>query len=255
MSFRDLFERTFSKTHPVSVAEPQEMILLTLARAEENARAVTAADLANTLNSKPDPHLHALIDQTLICIRDNGKLTLTDAGRTRALTLLRRHRLAERLFTDVLGLDWARAHEEADKLEHVVSPEAEEQIASQLGDPATCPHGNPIPGAHGDSAPAPSVSLADCPSQTRATIARIALETPAALQHLATLGVLPNVEIEIENKAPFDGPVLVRVGRAHYALGHDLAARVWVRLASPQIPHRHSRRRWRWRMGHTRRTT
>ena len=228
MPFRDWLERPFSKTHPASATEPQEMILLTLARAEENARALTAADLANTLNSKPDPHLHALIDQSLVNIDADGKLALTHAGRERALALLRRHRLAERFFTDILGFDWARAHEEADKLEHVVSLEAERQLASQLGEPTTCPHGNPIPSAHGESALAPSLPLADCPSHVRATIARIALETPAALQHLATLGVLPNVEIEIENKAPFDGPVLVRVGRAHYALGRDLAARVWV---------------------------
>jgi DtxR family transcriptional regulator, Mn-dependent transcriptional regulator len=255
MPLRNRFKNAFAKTHPASAAEPQEMILLTLARAEENACALTAADLANTLNSKPDAHLRALIAQSLVRVDDNGELALTDAGSERALALLRRHRLAERLFTDVLGLDWARAHEEADKLEHIVSADAEEQIAGQLGEPATCPHGNPIPGARGESSLALSVSLADCPSQTCATIARIALETPAALQHLATLGVLPNVEIEIENKAPFDGPVLVRVGRAHYALGHDLAARVWVRLAAPPIPHQHSRRRSRWRVGHARRTT
>lgn len=238
-----------------STEESQEMILLTLVRADENAHALTPAELANTLNSKSDTPLRALIDQSLVYVDENGKLLLTDSGRERALTLLRRHRLAERLFTDVLGLDWARAHEEADKLEHVVSFQVEEQIASQLGEPETCPHGNPIPGARGESTSSPSISLADCPSQTHATIARIALETPAALQHLATLGVLPNVEIEIENKAPFDGPVLVRVGRAHYALGHDLAARVWVRPISPLAPHRHSRRRSRWRRGHTQRTT
>ena len=230
MPFRDLFEHTLSKTHPASATEPREMILLTLARAEENARALTPADLANTLNFRSDPHLRALIDQSLVNVDDDGGLALTDAGRARALALLRRHRLAERFFTDVLGLDWAHAHEQADKLEHVVSLEAEQQLATQLGEPETCPHGNPIPSARGESAPAPSVSLADCPRHTRATIARIALETPAALQHLATLGVLPNVEIEIENRAPFDGPVLVRVGRAHYALGRDLAARVWVTL-------------------------
>lgn len=245
----------FSNIHLALAAEPQEMILLTLARADENAHALTPVELANTLNAESAAHLRALIDQSLVNVDEDGRLLLTNAGRERALSLLRRHRLAERLFTDVLGLDWARAHEEADKLEHIVSPEAEEQIASQLGEPMTCPHGNPIPGARGVATLAPSVSLVDCPSQTRATIARIALETPAALQHLATLGVLPNVQIEIENKAPFDGPVLVRVGRAHYALGHDLAARVWVRLASPPTPHRHSRRRSRWGVGHTRRTT
>ncbi len=63
-------------------------------------------------------------------------------------------------------------------------------------------------------------------------ITRIADETPASLQHLATLGLLPDVEIEVENKAPFGGPVLIRVGRAHYALGRDLASRIWVKALS-----------------------
>ncbi len=204
------------------------MILLTLARAEENACALTPADLAETLAFKPDPHLHRLVEQSLVRVDAEAKLALTDAGRDHALALLRRHRLAERLFTDVLGLDWARAHEEADKLEHAVTPDAERQLASQLGEPETCPHGNPIPGARGESIASSSRPLAVCAPHTRATIARIALETPAALQHLATLGLLPNIEIEIENKAPFGGPVLVRVGRARYALGRGLAARVWV---------------------------
>jgi DtxR family Mn-dependent transcriptional regulator len=253
MSLHDWIERTLSETYPASAAEPQEMILLTLARAAENARTLTPADLAEALNCKPDPHLRPLIDQSLVRVDEGDKLALTDAGRERALALLRRHRLAERLLTDLLGLDWARSHEQADKLEHVVSPEAEEQLASQLGEPATCPHGNPIPRARGESAPAPSISLADCPPHTHATIARIALETPAALQHLATLGMLPHVEIEIENKAPFDGPILVRVGRAHYALGRDLAARVWVRASPEPAPPRCARRRW--RMGRARKMT
>ncbi len=199
-----------------------------LARAEENEQTLTSAELAGTLNFKIDPHLHTLIQRTLIRVDSDGTFALSDAGRAHALALLRRHRLTERLFTDVLGLDWTRAHEEADKLEHTVTPEAERELARQLGEPQTCPHGNPIPGARGEVSPAAAYSLADCAPRTRALIARIALETPAALQHFATLGLLPHVEIEIENKAPFDGPILVRVGRAHYALGRDLAARVWV---------------------------
>jgi DtxR family Mn-dependent transcriptional regulator len=141
---------------------------------------------------------------------------------------MRRHRLAERLFTDVLDLDWASAHAEADRLEHVIAPEAEAQLAAMLGDPATCPHGNPIPGAGAHDALPDSFPLSECQPATRATITRIASETPAMLQHLATLGLLPDVEIGIENRAPFDGPVMICVGRAHYALGRALAARIWV---------------------------
>jgi DtxR family Mn-dependent transcriptional regulator len=205
------------------------MILLTLARAEENGKPLSRDELARELDLPPAPHLHALVSQSLISMNDAGVLALSDAGRARARTLLRRHRLVERHLTDVLGFDWTRAHEEADKLEHRVSPEAEQALADQLGNPATCPHGNPIPPAHADGAPSPSQSLAACGVPTRATITRISSETPEALRHLATLGLLPDVEVVVENKALFGGPVMVRVGRAHYALGRDLAARIWVK--------------------------
>jgi DtxR family Mn-dependent transcriptional regulator len=228
-----MFKLPFRETSaPAPRDELREMILLTLARAEETARALSPDDLARELNFAVAPHLQALIAQGLLRAEPSGALALTNAGRDRALTLLRRHRLAERLFTEVLGLDWAHAHEEADKLEHVVSAEGEQQLANQLGEPETCPHGNPIPPARVDRERAPLASLADCAPQTCATIARIALETPAALRHLATLGLLPDVQVVIENKAPFDGPLMLRVGRAHYALGRDLAARIWVRTSN-----------------------
>jgi DtxR family Mn-dependent transcriptional regulator len=227
MPFRSLF-RQFK---PFPRREIQEMILLTLARAEENGRTLAPMDLARELylsRSVLDTHLRPLLRKSQLVVSQTGALELTDSGRDQARTLLRRHRLAERLFTDVLGLDWAHAHEEADRFEHLVTAETERQLARQLGDPETCPHGNPIPDAHGITPHSASLPLSECPPRTRATIARIGLETGAALQHLATLGLLPSVEIEIEKRGPFDGPVLVRVGRAHYALGHDLAARIWV---------------------------
>ncbi len=218
-----------SKTAPRG--ETQEMVLLTLARAEENSQTLSAADLSAELDLPREQikeQCSTLVAQGFLT--DAG--TLTDSGRARAHALLRRHRLTERLFTDVLGLDWARAHVEADRLEHVVPPEAEQQLADQLGDPDTCPHGNPIPAAGGAPAPSTAEPLTACAPHTRATITRIGLETPAALQHLAALGLLPSIEIEVEKKAPFDGPVLVRVGRAHYALGRDLARRIWVQKSS-----------------------
>lgn len=217
---------------PASSGESQEMILLTMARAEENSQKLLPDDLAKESclpRSIFASSLRSLLDRSLLETNPDGTLALTVAGRQHALALLRRHRLTERLFTDVLGLDWARAHEEADRIEHAVSPDVEQQLGSQLGEPATCPHGNPIPRASGDLARPALSPLADCVPGKRVTIARIALETPAALRHLATLGLLPDVEIEIENKAPLDGPLMVRVGRAHYALGRDLAARIWVK--------------------------
>jgi len=76
-----------------------------------------------------------------------AKITLTKKGETLAERVVRRHRLAERFLTDVLGLSWAQAHHEAGKWEHVLSDDVEEAISKMLGNPTTCPHGNPIPGS------------------------------------------------------------------------------------------------------------
>ena len=228
MRFRNPFSR---QRAPALRNETHEMILLSLARAEENALDSFPHDLARELDlARPalDSHVGALVAAGLVRNASGGMLALSPSGRHRAHALLRRHRLAERLFTDVLGMDWAHAHTEADKLEHLVSLEATAALAHRLGDPETCPHGNPIPGAGKSSTHSLARPLAECAPVTRAIIARIGLETPAALQHLATLGLLPDVEIQVENKVPMGGPVMVRVGRAHYALGRDLASRIWV---------------------------
>ena len=219
------------RSQPSANDELPEMILLTLARASENSNPLSSLDLARELNlsrGEFESHIRLLDEQGFVHTIGSGTIALTDSGRVKALGLLRRHRLTERLFTDVLGLDWARAHEEADRLEHILSPEAELELATQLGEPDTCPHGNPIPNQVYDTPQPHTLSLAQCTAPMQVSISRIALETPATLQHLATLGLLPNVQVQIENKAPFDGPVMVRVGQAHYALGHDLAARIWV---------------------------
>ncbi|MBM3129837.1 MAG: metal-dependent transcriptional regulator [Chloroflexi bacterium] len=212
-----------------SARETAEMILLTLARAEENGATLTRDGLARELNVSSALPLQSLSAESLIALDATGTLSLTPAGRERARALLRRHRLVERHLTDVLGLDWTRAHEQADQLEHTVSAAEEAALSAQLGNPDTCPHGNPIPGTRA-AAPTAARSLAECAAQTRGVIARISTETPDALRHLATLGLLPNVAVVVENQAPFGGPVLVRVGHSHYALGRDLAARIWIDL-------------------------
>ena len=83
--------------------------------------------------------------QGLILVGDT--ISLTPTGVSLAEAVVRRHRLAERFLTDVLGLSWSDAHDEAGKWEHVISQPVEEALSRVLGDPTTCPHGNPIPGA------------------------------------------------------------------------------------------------------------
>ena len=91
--------------------------------------------------------VNRLVDHGYAQLLDDRSLRLTDKGRDVATTIVRRHRLAERLLVDVIGLEWEKVHKEADRWEHVISAEVEEKLVALLGDPATCPHGNPIPGS------------------------------------------------------------------------------------------------------------
>ena len=99
------------------------------------------------------------------------RITLTDDGMNLAQQVVRRHRLAERFLTDVLGLAWAEAHAEAGKWEHVLSPRVEEAMNDLLGRPTTCPHGNPIPGS--DYSPPKSVALAEVEAGGAFVVSRI----------------------------------------------------------------------------------
>ena len=91
--------------------------------------------------------VNRLVEQGYAQLLDDRTLRLTDSGRALAISIVRRHRLAERLLVDVIGLEWEKVHREADRWEHAISAEVEEKLVALLGDPATCPHGNPIPGS------------------------------------------------------------------------------------------------------------
>lgn len=160
--------------------------------------------------------------------RQDG-ITLTGKGTEASETLVRRHRLAERLLTDVLGLSWDEVHEEACRLEHAISGQVEEKLLEVLGHPETCPHGHPIPGIKKkkkveDARPLSSLTVGD-----GGTIERVTEEEPQLLQYLADLGMLPNARITVKEVAPFKGPMLVKVAGAQYALGQEVAAKIMVR--------------------------
>jgi DtxR family Mn-dependent transcriptional regulator len=122
----------------------------------------------------------AAVSETVGRLSDNGfvelhgdrSLHLTDKGRSLATTVVRRHRLAERLLTDVIGLEWEKVHREADRWEHAISSDVEEKLVLLLGDPATCPHGNPIPGSKHATRKEPMVALASAEPGS-VTVARI----------------------------------------------------------------------------------
>jgi len=210
--------------------EREEEYLEAIYKLQERGQAVTAAQLAQGLGgtaSAASAVLHYLMKQGLVQHQDRQP-TLTQQGLQRASSVVRRHRLAERLLTDVLGMSWDRTHEEACKLEHILSPEVEERLATVLGHPDTCPHGYPVPVGEQIQLP-PAQPLSMLLPASRAVIVRVAHEDGGLLRYLATLGLFPQRELTVEERAPFDGPVMVKVGGAHYALGKDVAEQIMVR--------------------------
>ena len=113
-----------------------------------------------------------LVDNGFVEMHADNSLGLTGKGRDLATSVVRRHRLAERLLLDVIGLEWEKVHREADRWEHAISAEVEEKLVELLGDPLTCPHGNPIPGTKRTASKTPSVALA-LSEPGRVTVARI----------------------------------------------------------------------------------
>jgi len=91
--------------------------------------------------------VNRLVENGYAELLDDRTLRLTPKGREVAVSIVRRHRLAERLLVDIIGLEWEKVHKEADRWEHAISADVEEKLVLLLGDPATCPHGNPIPGS------------------------------------------------------------------------------------------------------------
>jgi DtxR family Mn-dependent transcriptional regulator len=147
-----------------------------------------------------------------------------------ALDVVRRHRLSERLLTDVLRLEWSKAHDAACKLEHVFADkELSRPLDRALGHPKTCPHGNPIPTEAGKLNEEQSEALSNLDRGEKGTVVKVTDERPDMLQYLATLGLMPGASVEIEEKAPFNGPVMVKVMGASYALGREVASVIWIK--------------------------
>ena len=194
-------------------------------------RPVTVRDLSGALGvARPSVSemLSRLAAAGLVSRRDGGAARFTRRGAVEAARLVRRHRLSERFLADLLELPWDRVHEEACKFEHVLSDEVEGRLAERLGNPATCPHGHAIPEADGSVAEALTVPLATVKADSTVTISRIAEEQGDLLRYLASLGLVPETAVVVEGRAPFGGPLLVRVGQAQYALGIEVAEKILV---------------------------
>jgi DtxR family Mn-dependent transcriptional regulator len=148
---------------------------------------------------------------------------LTRAGERVALEVLRHHRLLELYLSEALGMSWDRVHEEAEVLEHAISPALSELIAAKLGNPTHDPHGDPIPTADGEIDEAPTRALADLAPGERGRFTRVSDSNPEMLRYLSGRGIAPGDELELIGREPFGGPLTVRANGREHGLGEQLA--------------------------------
>jgi DtxR family Mn-dependent transcriptional regulator len=199
----------------------------------ERAGTTALASLLNVAPASVTGMLQKLAESkpALVNYERSHGVTLTKAGRKIALEVIRHHRLVELYLAETLGYTWDQVDAEAERLEHAISENFEDKICALLGDPTRDPHGDPIPTKDGTVAAQSRVTLSQVDAGQTARVARVRDDDPALLRYLAELGIIPNATVTVADRAPFEGPMHIRVGEianeAH-ALGRGVTDQVFV---------------------------
>jgi DtxR family Mn-dependent transcriptional regulator len=216
------------------VTAPVEDYLKVIFELESAAGIAGTNEIAAELGFAPasvSGMVRRLAEQGLITHERYRGVKLTKAGRRAALRTIRRHRVIEAYLTTALGYPWDRVHDEAERLEHAASDELIDRMAAAIGEPATDPHGAPIPTRDGTLADPPLVALADVDVGSRVTIERVGDRDAEQLRYLAEVGITPGRVVQILARAPFDGPIDLRVGKTTRSIGPALAKQILVSVA------------------------
>jgi len=212
----------------------EDEYLQTIFWLEEAGLPITGANVARALQVAP-PTVHEMVGRLEAdgyITRDEDKsLLFTDSGREHAAGVVRRHRLIERFLTDVLGVPWDEVHEEAERLEHAMSPTLEERMLAAIGDARTCPHGHPFV----EGAREPGVPLADVSEGASVVVLRFENEAEDLLRYLKSAGLRPGLSGTVVSGA--DGEVAIDAAGEVLTVTRSVAETVAVR-ADPSPPPR-----------------
>ncbi len=195
-------------------------------------------DLADGLGVSPGTMtavVKRLADRGLVDYTPYRGVELTGTGRQTAVAVIRRHRIVERFLADMLGYAWNEADRLAPTFEHELPQEVEDRLFVALHRPSTCPHGFAIPEPEVTDIPAMPSLYALEPGDI-AVIAMSGATDPDVIAFLAALGVRPGVEVEVREKQPFDGPLVLRVDGHDRTLGERVAQQIFVRKAPHGAP-------------------
>lgn len=203
-----------------------------LYRLEERGEKLTNSAVADLLDHKAasvSTMMKKLADKGCVEYTPYKEIELTEKGRRVALEMVRHHRIIEAFLVRILGMSWDEVHDEAEKLEHVISEEVEARMAAMLGDPLRDPHGHPIPGPEGDLPHERLVPLDTLEVGAEAVVAQVSDRDPEALRYLDTQGIRPGTRITVDAVHPFDGPYEVTHADGDALLSRTLAGMLKVR--------------------------
>jgi DtxR family Mn-dependent transcriptional regulator len=193
--------------------------------------AASTTDIARVMNvssASVTNMIKRLAGMGLVEHRSYRGVTLTPAGEKIALEIIRHHRLLELYLKEVMGYDWKTLHEEAEHLEHHISEEFESKIEELLGYPTHDPHGDPIPTREGVITEQAADPLTEVEVGRSVVIQRVSDENPELLHYLEDMGLMPRAELCVLDKAPFHGPITLRLHKKEHVIGHNVASHVFV---------------------------
>jgi DtxR family transcriptional regulator, Mn-dependent transcriptional regulator len=171
-------------------------------------------------------------DPPLVTYKKHQGVTLTSEGERAALEIVRHHRLIEQFLHEILGYSWDEVHEEAERLEHVISEDMERRMAAVLGNPTRDPHGHPIPTQDLTIAPLTDMPMSELRAGQMASVERVHDEDSDLLRYLDSLGLHPQAQVRVIDYVPFDQTLHVQVtGQADtVVLGRRITREIFVKL-------------------------
>ncbi len=200
--------------------------------------AVTSGALAERLGSSPSSvteGVRRLVAQGLADHQPYSPVTLTGAGSSFAVAMVRRHRILETFLSRSLGYAWDEVHAEADALEHVVSDRLVDALDAYLGHPRRDPHGDPIPTRDGELDPVGDVPLDEVPEGTVGIVTRVSDRDGTVLRHLAEIGLRPDTRLAVRSRQVELGIVAVELDGETVRVGTPVAAAVRVRILDDEV--------------------
>ncbi|HEX2723728.1 MAG TPA: metal-dependent transcriptional regulator [Gemmatimonadaceae bacterium] len=223
-----------------SLTGPVEDYLKAIYEIGRGSVSVATNDIAQRLDltaASVSGMVRRLAEQGLVSYERYKGVTLTESGRRAALRTLRRHRVIEAYLSGALSYPWDRVHDEAERLEHAASDELVDRMAAAIGEPVVDPHGAPIPSREGLMDETEYFSLAELGAGYAARVVRVSDDDPEMLRYLGDLAITPGSEVVVISKAPYEGPISLRVSGSLLSIGPALASQVLVApLINPEAP-------------------